>query len=85
VHLQKMLEVMSTRVAGFLGPLYALLQDRYLSVAPNCAMILMDSAALSRISINFLSLSLDSLPFRSASNTDPVSRNFSVTIRSALR
>jgi hypothetical protein len=29
----------------FLGPLYALLQARYLSLAPTCALILMDSAA----------------------------------------
>jgi hypothetical protein len=29
----------------FLGPLYALLQARYLSLAPTCAMIFMDSAA----------------------------------------
>jgi hypothetical protein len=29
----------------FLGPLYVLLQARYLSIAPTCAMILMDCAA----------------------------------------
>jgi hypothetical protein len=33
------------RVSIFLGPLYALLQARYLPLAPTCAMILMDSAA----------------------------------------
>jgi hypothetical protein len=33
------------RGSVFLGPLYALLQARYLSLAPACAMILMDSAA----------------------------------------
>jgi hypothetical protein len=33
------------RVAIFLGPFYALLQARYLSLAPTCEMILMDSAA----------------------------------------
>jgi hypothetical protein len=39
----------------------------------------------SDMSINFLSLSLDGLPLRSASNTEPVSRNFSVSLRTALR
>jgi len=33
------------RVSIFLGPLYALLQARYLPLAPTCAIILMDSAA----------------------------------------
>jgi hypothetical protein len=71
----------------FLGPLYALLQDRNLSLAPTCAMILMDSAAYieSEMSINFLSLSFNGLPLHSASNTEPVSRNFSISLRTALR
>jgi hypothetical protein len=37
------------------------------------------------MSIYFLSLGLDGLPLRSASNTEPVSRNFSVSLRTALR
>jgi hypothetical protein len=39
----------------------------------------------SEMSINFLSLSLDRLPLRSASNNEPVPRNFSVSLRTALR
>jgi hypothetical protein len=39
----------------------------------------------SEMSINFLSLSLGGLPLRLASNTEPVSRNFSVSQRIALR
>jgi hypothetical protein len=35
----------------------------------------------SEMSINFLSLSLDGFPLRSASNTEPVSRNFSISLR----
>jgi hypothetical protein len=39
----------------------------------------------SEMSINFLSLSSDGLPLRSASNTEPVPRNFSISLRTALR
>jgi hypothetical protein len=39
----------------------------------------------SGMSINFLSLILDGLALRSASNTEPVSRHFSVILRTALR
>jgi hypothetical protein len=39
----------------------------------------------SEMFISFLSLSLDGLPLRSTSNTEPVSRNFSVSLRLALR
>jgi hypothetical protein len=45
----------------------------------------MRASIQSKISINFLSLSLDGLPLRSASNTEPVSRNFSISLRTALR
>jgi hypothetical protein len=38
----------------------------------------------SEMSINFLSLSLDGLPLRPASNTEPVSRNFLISLRTAL-
>jgi hypothetical protein len=37
------------------------------------------------MSTNFLSLHLDGLPLRSASNTEPVSRNFSLSLRTALQ
>jgi hypothetical protein len=65
----------------FLGPLYALLQARYLSLAPTCTL----RSTVSEMSINFLSLSLDGLPHGSAFNTEPVSRNFSLSLRTALR
>jgi hypothetical protein len=39
----------------------------------------------SEMSINFLSFSSDVLPLRSLSNTEPVSRNFSISLRTALR
>jgi hypothetical protein len=39
----------------------------------------------SEMPINFLSLSLDGQPHRSLSNTQPVSRNFSISLRTALR
>jgi hypothetical protein len=39
----------------------------------------------SEMPINLLSLSLDDLPLRSASNTEPASRNFSISLRTALR
>jgi hypothetical protein len=39
----------------------------------------------SEMSINFLSLNLDGLALHSASNTEPVSRNFSISLRNALR
>jgi hypothetical protein len=69
-----------------LGSLYALLQDRYFFLAPTCAMILMRLRSIeSEMSINLISLKLDGLPLRSASNTEPVSRNFSVSLRTALR
>jgi hypothetical protein len=66
----------------FLGPLYGLLQARYLSLAqwfdgPR--------SIQSEMSINFLSLSLDGLPLRSASTTESVSQHFSVSVRTALR
>jgi hypothetical protein len=37
------------------------------------------------MSINFLLLSLDGLPLHSASNAEPVSHNFSIGLRTALR
>ena len=39
----------------------------------------------SEMSNNFSTLSLDVLPLRSASNTEPVSQNFSISLRNALR
>jgi hypothetical protein len=39
----------------------------------------------SEMSINSLSFSLDGLPLRSAFNIEPVSRNFSIRLRTALR
>jgi hypothetical protein len=44
-----------------------------------------EKATESEKSINFLSLNLDGLPFRPASNTEPVSRNVLVSLRNALR
>jgi hypothetical protein len=49
------------------------LQVRHISLAPTCAMILMDSAAIeSEMSINCLSLSSDGPPLRSSPNTEHV-------------
>jgi hypothetical protein len=39
----------------------------------------------SEMSINFLSLISDGLPLRSPSNTQPVSLNFSISLRTAFR
>jgi hypothetical protein len=39
----------------------------------------------SEMSINFFWINLDGLSNRSASNTEPVSRNFSISQRTALR
>jgi hypothetical protein len=39
----------------------------------------------SEMSINFLLFSLDGLPLHSASNTEPTSRNFSISLWTALR
>jgi hypothetical protein len=38
----------------------------------------------SEMSINFLSLNLDGLPLCSASNTEPVSQNFAISLRTTL-
>jgi hypothetical protein len=53
-----------------------------ISLAPTCAIILMDSAAYGQ---KCPSLSLDGLPLLSASGTENVSRNFSANLRTALR
>jgi hypothetical protein len=89
VHLQKVLEVMSTSVLQalllcmergsiFIGLHCALFQAR---LSFSCANLPNDMDGLgsieSEMSRNFSSLNLDGLPFRSASNTEPVSRNFS--------
>ena len=42
-------------------------------------------STVSEMSINFTPISLDGLPLRSASNTEPVSQNFSKSLRTALR
>jgi hypothetical protein len=59
------------------------LQTRYLSLAPTCALIFMDSAAYCQKCPS--SLSLDGLPLRSTSNIESVTWNFSVSLQTALR
>jgi hypothetical protein len=55
----------------------------------SCAKLRNDSDGLRSIepemSINFLSLNLDGLQILSAINTEPVSRNFTINVRTAFR
>jgi hypothetical protein len=90
VYLQKVLEVMFTSIYG---KGFNFSQTALCPVASpisfSCANLCNDFDGLrsiqSEMSINFLSLSLDGLPLCSAPNTEPVSWNFSVSLRTALQ
>jgi hypothetical protein len=66
-----------------LGPLSALLQDWCISCVNLCDDFDRLHSVYSEMPINFLSLSLDGLC--SESNTEPLSQNFSISLRTALR
>jgi hypothetical protein len=72
------------RVAIFLRPLYAIASP----ISSSCANLHDDFDGLhsteSEMSVNYLLLSLDGLPHRSASNTEPGSQNLSISLRTAL-
>jgi hypothetical protein len=69
----------------FLGPPYALLQADIFLSHQLAQWFWWTPQLQSEMSINFLSLSLDGLPLRMVSNTESVSQNFSISLRTASR
>jgi hypothetical protein len=74
------------RGSVFFRPLYALLASPISFSCVNSRNDFDEFRSIeSEMSINYLMLSVDGLPLRLASNAKPVSRNFSISLRTALR